>query len=207
MMNISLSRLIATLTVLLVFSGCGSRELLLPRSADNTGSVSFAGNWRMQQDRIAMARQINQAIRQTSGMREEVFRQRRSNSGNGNNPAGSSGGRSRSSGGLVHVFLVNGATLKITQTPSAIFISFDRAVVEEFRFGEHREISTGQVVAQRVSGWDDASYIVETLDRNNMKLTERFSLSADGKVLTRLIVLRDKADREVSVLQTFSRQP
>ena len=55
-------------------------------------------------------------------------------------------------GSLVHVFLEAGKALKITQTADGVFISFDRSIVEEYRFGEKREINVGPVTADRVSG-------------------------------------------------------
>jgi hypothetical protein len=70
----------------------------------------------------------------------------------------------------VYVFLETGAYLKVTQTAHALFVSFDRSVVEEFRFGESRIVSVGEVQAQRVTGWQGDSLTVETLDRNVMKL-------------------------------------
>src|SRR5690606_34674220 len=108
-------------------------------------------------------------------------------------------------GGLVHVFLQHGRQLKITQTQGALFISFDRAVVHEYRFGEQREVRVGPVVAQRVSGWEGESYVVETLDEERMKLTERFRLAAGGERLHRTIVLRARNGESVTIVQEFRR--
>jgi hypothetical protein len=112
----------------------------------------------------------------------------------------------RVSGGLAHVFLKDGRSLKVTQTPSAIFISFDRAVVEEFRFGENREITMGEVIAQRVSGWEGAEYVVETLGPNGMKLTESLRLADERQTLIRTITFRSKEKEAISVVETFARQ-
>jgi hypothetical protein len=112
---------------------------------------------------------------------------------------------SRTRGGLVQVFLQSGRNLKVTQTAHGIFISFDRSVVEEFRFGENREISVGEIVAQRVSGWEGNRYVVETLDRKGMKLTEKLYLSDDGETLHRDIALRDNKNRDVTFQQSFAR--
>lgn len=107
----------------------------------------------------------------------------------------------------MQVFLESGERLKITQTSHGIFISFDRSVVEEFRFGENRKINVGAIEAQRVSGWEGERYVVETLDRKGMKLTEQFFLSEDGETLHRLIVLRNKENGDVTMQQSFSRIP
>ena len=57
-----------------------------------------------------------------------------------------------------------GKSLKVTQTEHGFFVSLDRSVVEEFGFGENRIVTLGPIEAQRVSGWEGATYIVETLD-------------------------------------------
>jgi len=109
------------------------------------------------------------------------------------------------SGGVVHVFLETGELLKITQTADGLFISFDRSIVEEFRFGEHRMISIGEVQAQRVTGWEGQQLIVETLDKHGVKLTDRFQLVDGGQTLRRDITLRSKKKEEQSVTQEFDR--
>ena len=95
--------------------------------------------------------------------------------------------------------------MKITQTDDGLFISFDRSVVEEFRFGEQRMISVGEVQAQRVTGWEGQQLIVETLDNHGVKLSDRFQLIDNGRTLRRDITLRGKNKEEQSVLQEFDR--
>lgn len=108
-------------------------------------------------------------------------------------------------GGLVYVFLETGSALKVTQTEHGLFISFDRSVVEEFRFGENRLVNVGEVEAQRVTGWDGDQLVVETLDKNGMKLTERFQLKDSGRTLQRQITLRSKKLEEETIVQEFDR--
>ena len=108
-------------------------------------------------------------------------------------------------GGLVYVFLETGTALKVTQTAHALFISFDRSVVEEFRFGESRLVSVGEVEAQRVTGWEGTQLVVETLDKNGMKLTERFHLTNGGATLQRQITFRSKKLEEETIVQEFDR--
>lgn len=188
-------RVLIPLLAMLLVGSCGSREVLEPRPAANTAGTSLAGNWQRREQAGEIARQLNRAIRETAGMPDRIVvpfddERRRPQ---------------RSKGGLAHVFLRDGNHLKITQTPYGIFISFDRSVVEEYRFGENRRISLGQVEAQRVSGWDGDDYVVETLGRNGMKMTERLSLSGDGTILTRAIVFRSRNKQEVVVTETFAR--
>lgn len=185
------------LPTLLAVAACGSPEVLPTYAADTPADVDFSGRWSLNEDPEVVSQRLNRAIRQTAGLERDVFVVRRPDDGRR---------QQRSSGGLAHVFVENGEQLKITQTPDGIFISFDRAVVEEFRFGENREISVGQVEAQRVSGWEGPEYVVETLGRNGMKVTERYRLSGDRDTLIRKITFRSKSRQEMTVVETFSRQ-
>jgi hypothetical protein len=106
---------------------------------------------------------------------------------------------------LVNVFVETGNSLKVTQTDFALFVVFDRAVVEEYRFGELREASVGPVLAQRASGWDGASYVIETLDENGVKLTERYRLRDGGQVLERSVRVSKGMQVEVDAVQRFDR--
>lgn len=106
---------------------------------------------------------------------------------------------------LVYVFLETGRTVRITQTASALFMSFDRSVVEEYRFGEHREISVGEVSAERVSGWEGRSYVVETLDRTGTRLIDRYALDDGRSVLRRRMVIRSGDRVHLDLEQVFDR--
>lgn len=189
--------LLLLLAVLL--AGCASREVLIPKSGEPPARVDFSGRWALRTDPDVEQRRLNEAIRRTDGIDSGPILQ----------PADARRDgyllERRDHGGLVHVFLEHGRRLKITQTDSALFISFDRAVVEEFRFGENRKVSVGPVIADRVSGWGGDTYVVETLDENGMKLTERFELAENGDTLRRTIVLRARNHDSVSVVQEFDR--
>lgn len=113
--------------------------------------------------------------------------------------------RDAADGELVRVFLETGQNLKITQTDHGIFVSFDRAVVEEYRFGEHREVNVGAVIADRVSGWDGTSYVVETLDEDGAKLVETYRLDGGGAVLRREIVIERRKKPLLGIAQLFDR--
>jgi hypothetical protein len=199
MRNVFISALLTA-----ALSACGTPEVLAPRSAAVPDNVDLSGLWKMRVESGRDRRRISEAIDKTDGidnrtvMREMINRQRNAEHG----------GRSRSGtkGGLVGVFLETGDSLKITQTPHALFVSFDRAIVEEYRFGENRPISVGQADASRVSGWEGGDYVIETLGEKGMKLTDRYRLSEDGQGLTRLITLRSKDLQEVTIVQQFDRQ-
>lgn len=112
--------------------------------------------------------------------------------------------RARRRGAQVLVFLESGESLKVTQTSHGLFVSFDRAIVEEYRFGENREINIGPVAAQRVSGWDGAGYVIETLDKDGVILSERYSIE-DDTLLRRIRVVVNE-DTTNDLTQTFRRR-
>lgn len=90
----------------------------------------------------------------------------------------------------VHVFLKSGKALKLTQTDSGLFVSFDRSVVEEYRYGENRIISIGEIDAERASGWAENGYVIETLDDDNALLIDTYRLMNEGENLRRTVELR-----------------
>jgi len=120
---------------------------------------------------------------------------------------GISGRRSRpeKDGPSVHVFLETGSRLKITQTSYGLFVSFDRSVVEEYRFREHRRVNVGPIEADRVSGWKDGRYVIQTLDAQGALLTETYALHDDGQQLLRTASIVYKEQETLSLLQVFDR--
>ena len=105
----------------------------------------------------------------------------------------------------VSVFLEMGSSLKVTQTGSGLFFSFDRSVVEEYRFGENREVAVGAIKAQRASGWEDNAYVIETLDNDGAKLIESWRLQQQGSVLQRSTIIWDHGDKKLALEQNFDR--
>ena len=118
----------------------------------------------------------------------------------------SAGGRSRSRDSAVHVFLESGANLKVTQTDYGLFFSFDRAIVEEYNFGENRLVSVGPITAQRVAGWDGPTFVIETMDSRGNILTESWSLEGSGQVLVRKLRISEGAETGWSSRQVFDRE-
>ena len=177
---------------------CAAREVLTPKSGVAPAGVDLSGTWRLRRDESDGQRRINEAIRRTDGVNDKIILRPLETRNEGSRSARPR----RNPGGLVHVFLENGSTLKITQTAGGMFLSFDRAVVVEYRFGENRQVQVGPVVAARVSGWEGQEYVAETLDENRMKLTERFSL-INKHTLQRTIVFRSKNNEEETLVQTF----
>ncbi len=118
----------------------------------------------------------------------------------------SSGASRRATDELVYVFVRTGADLKLTQTAHGLFVSFDRAVVEEYRFGEKRIVNVGPVQAKRVSGWEGRRYVVETLDENDATLREEYWLGNGGDVLYRRARIIQNEQVLLDVEQQFRRK-
>lgn len=189
-------------TILLCLVGCSTPEVLVSRDGTVPPGVDLSGNWNIRTDLRANQAEVRDAIRLTDGIKDDQLFRRQSRQSTNPGQRGRSGSVK---GGLVYVFLELGESLKLTQTTDGLFISFDRSVVEEYRFGENRMVSIGEVQAQRVTGWDGDTLVIETLDRNRMKLTEKFRLQDNGATLERTIIFRSKAQDEAVVVQTFDR--
>jgi len=105
----------------------------------------------------------------------------------------------------VYVFMESGTALKITQTEYGLFVSFDRAIVEEFTFGENRMVSMGPIEAQRVSGWEGTIFVVETMDDRGALLTETWTLGTGGSELIREIRIVDNGKELYATRRVFDR--
>ena len=177
----------------LLLAGCAGLEPLPPRPAGNPAQVDLTGLWEL---RGAPPRRVEQEQTIRVPSRLETTRsqgQRRSS-------------RSRPAGSSVHVFVTSGRTVKVSQTDYALFFSYDRAIVREFNFGENRRVNVGPIVAQRVSGWDGETFVVETMDESGAVLTESWFLEEGGDVLVRVISIADGDEPAHQSRQVFDRQ-
>jgi len=177
-----------SLLICLVLVGCTSRPELPSRDAGNPAGIDLSGNWLLRSGPTwgdARAGEFDEG----EALPQEVTGRRQQT-------AGRSSRRSRSKGPSVYVFIETGKALKITQTEHGLFVSFDRAIVEEFTFGENRVVSLGPIEAQRVSGWDAGVFVVETLDDRGALLVETWTLNADGNELVRKVRIVD-GDKEL----------
>ena len=194
-----MSRIIGTLALLsLALAGCAGSAAprLTPVGDAIPGGVSLAGRWQLRAGDDDSERRIREAEQRTGGGLEDVVA-----------PARRDYSRSRrgADGPSVYVFLRTGNKLRVTQTPYGLFISFDRSVVEEYRFREHRLVSVGPIEADRVSGWADGKYVVRTLDNEGALLEETYALEAGGDLLVRTVTVTYRKDTVLSLRQAYDR--
>lgn len=185
--------------VLVLLTSCASREVLEPIDGTVPSGIDLSGNWSIRDPSAADQRRVDDAIRKTDGMKDSDF------SANSKSSGSRQSNSRKKKGGLVHVFLESGTALKVTQTEHGVFVSFDRSVVEEYRFGENRMINVGEIEAQRVTGWKDDRLVIETLDKNRMKLTENYRVIDGGQTLQRTIIFRSKELQEETIVLEFDR--
>jgi len=182
------------LAALAILSACVAREQLVAKSAAVPAGIDLSGQWQLHVDSQDTVKRISDAEIKAAGGGEKLIPK------SGRRSKGSS-----SKGTLVHVFLETGMSLKVTQTDFGLFISFDRAIVEEYGFGEKRSISVGPILADRVSGWQGNRYVIETLDEDGAKLSETYRLHDNGSQLIRTIIIVYRDARLIDLQQVFDR--
>lgn len=180
--------------VVITITACATAEVLLPRSGEVPPGMDFSGRWELRDPDRESIRRLDDA---TAGIPHDILKESKRTSNDKSSKA--------SQGTAVYVFLEAGINLKITQTEFAIFVSFDRSIVEEYRFGENRVVRVGPIGAARVSGWDGNEYVIETLDEDGAKLTERYRLEDNDSRLVRRIVLRVKKEQTLDIEQIYVR--
>ena len=194
--------------VFVLLAGCASTSepQLTPGARAPDPAVDLSGYWSLRDPESDML--ILYSQRGFIGPRsaQQVMRITREMRASGRTVRGAprSGGRNeRDRAALAQVFLETGSKIKITQTDEGMFISYDRSIVEEYLFGEHRLATVGPVAAERASGWDADAYVVETLDEDRVLLRERWYL--DGDTLRRDVKFLEKEEVVYSVTQVFDR--
>ncbi len=173
------------------------------RLADKARSVpagvDLSGQWRLRADAGDTLQRIEQAERDAAGGQYIVIPKAGSTRTAPRRPP------KAEKGSRVHVFLESSDNVKLTQTADGMFISYGRSIVEEYRFGEHRVATVGPIAAERVSGWDGESFVVETLDGDGAQLTETWSLQRDGAELKRQVRVTFENRTTLDVTQMFDR--
>lgn len=172
----------------LALAACASRPALEPRPGGNPEQVDLSGDWVLRTgDELPVS--TEETIRVPKSLTRRQVETQRTRPGR------------RSREASVYLFLESGKVLKVTQTDYGLFFSFDRAVVEEYNFGENRVVTIGPVRAQRVSGWEGRSFVIETLDEGGHVMTERWQL--ENGTLLRDIAIAKGDDTSFSQQQVF----
>lgn len=179
--------------VALLFAACGAEPVLEPLGGGNPEGVDLSGDWALR----------GGSERPDSVEQTIVIPRRGSRNSQFQEPVAGPDRRTRDL--AVHVFIESGNALKISQTAYGVFISYDRAVVEEYNFGENRRVSVGPIEAQRVSGWVGSDFVVETLDEEGNVLRESWRLEERGDVLVRDLSIMRREEQTFALRQVFDR--
>ena len=185
-----MTRLTLTLIAFLAITACSSIPPLEPRRGGNPEQVDLSGDWVLRADDAPEVVHEKTIRVPEAASRRRIYQQRRQSS-------------RRSTGPSVHLFLESGTVLNVTQTDFGLFFSFDRAIVEEYNFGEHRDVAIGPIEARRVSGWEGRQFVVDTMDKQGNVLTERWEL--DGDTLVREITVSKGENVSLNRRQVFDR--
>jgi len=183
------------LTFLILLMSCSTNESLVNYNQNPEELINLEGSWEYtakhdaQKDLDAV---INRIIGKNS--KKNIF----SSSANQKN--------NRNSDYVAHLFLRDAKRIKITQTRFAIYIDFNRSIVEEYKNNRVEIIELGEVKAQRSSGWQNDLYLIDTLDDRGMKITETYSLVNQDKNLQRQVIIRDKNANEVIFRRLYVRK-
>lgn len=172
--------------------GCTAPEKLAPKAAAVPVGLDLSGQWRLRPASQETQRRIDAAERKATGGDQSLIPTSREDRN-----------RRRSDDMQVHIFLESGKALKLTQTDHGLFVSFDRSVVEEYRFGEQRTVNVGPVEAERVSGWEGSTYVIETRGKEGAMLVESYRL--DGDSLIRSVRITNGNEVVLDVEQHFDR--
>lgn len=170
---------------------CAGTPPLPPRSGGNPEQVDLSGQWTLR-GQTGLPRNDERTIRIPPRLERSSNQRRRS--------------ASRGDGASLHVFLTSGRELKITQTVYALFLSFDRAIVREYNFGENRTENVGPIEVQRVSGWDGQVFMIESQAADGDILTEAWSLTDNGAVLVRDVSVSKGEETSFATRQVFDRR-
>ena len=190
----NMSKTIVMVLATIIVAGCAANPQLAPRPAGNPLQVDLSGRWVLRNgDEPGASGPQTIRIPPPGGIDRPMYERPRVR-------------KSRSDGSALRVFLQSGDRLKVTQTDYGLFFSFDRAIVEEYNFGENRKVSVGPIEAQRVSGWEGRAFVAETMDEDGNVLTELWRLEEDGSLLVRDISIGNEAAVEFSVQQVFVRR-
>ncbi len=185
---------------LIFLTACASNEALNKLPIKSETEINISGRWIFVGDYQSNQKKINKAIDRSSGI---IYRRIKTT---GVFSEVQDTRPKKNAWGVAHLFFKNAKILRITQTDYALYIDFNRSIVEEYNFGELKKITIGNVSASRSSGWNGIQYQIDTLDDHGMKITEKYTISDDINTLRRSIVFRDKNLHDTEIIQNFKRE-
>ncbi len=178
-----------TIVCLTLLAGCASSLKLPSPSGAFPSEIEFEGDWRrvesreedqMEPDRLNLPTSREATSRRTSGPRAKPGRK-------------------------VRAFLEYGRQLRVTQLDTAVLISFDRSIVREYRYGEHRMTNVGPIVAERTTGFNGDVLEITTLDDAGGLMKESWRVRRNGRQLERRVtIVKGKRDL-YSLRETYVR--
>jgi preprotein translocase subunit SecF len=182
------------LFLMALVAGCAAPDPLPAKSAVVPVGLDLSGQWQLRSESTDSNREIQDVRQEFSGEQESLI------------PKSTKKRSKRNSDDVqVHVFLEAGASIKLTQTEHGLFVSFDRAIVEEYRFGEQRMVNVGAIFAERVSGWENGAYVIVTRGKEGGMLVESYRL-ADADTMVRTVRINTKDETRLDIEQTFDRR-
>ncbi|MEC9415712.1 MAG: hypothetical protein VYC67_03870 [Pseudomonadota bacterium] len=185
---------------LMLVTACSSNEVLNKLPANSDTKINISGRWVFDGDYLSNEMKINKTIDQSSGI---IYQRIKTT---GVFPEAQAARPKKNAWGVAHLFFKNAKVLRITQTDYALYVDFNRSIVEEYNFGELKNVTIGKVSASRSSGWFSNQFQIDTLDSHGMKITEKYTISGDMNTLTRNIIFRDKNFNNSEIVQNFKRE-
>lgn len=184
MINVLSRKVYFTPFVALLLCACSAAPVLISKSATLPSDVDLSGYWTLRSgpDALRLPRdgeQMEPIVATTRATRR----------------------KRRGQDVPVRVFLQYGENLKVTQTLYGIFISYDRSIVDEYTFGENREITVGPIEARRVSGWESESFVIETLDESRNRLIEQWRIQSSNDSASDGGQSKDALVRQVRIVE------
>ncbi|MEM6513985.1 MAG: hypothetical protein AAF660_13310 [Pseudomonadota bacterium] len=178
-----------SLVMICLLAGCAAGLQLPSPSRDFPDDVSFAGDWKRSEFR-----------------EQDEMEPDRLNLPSTREPTPSVSNTRARPGRKVRSFLEFGRELRITQLDTAILISFDRALVREYRFGEHRMTNVGPIVAERTTGFRGKVLEIVTQDDDGAVMTESWRLQRSDRQLERSVVIVKGNKQLYRLRETYRRE-
>ena len=97
-------------------------------------------------------------------------------------------------------------TLVIEQSPDKLRMKYGDRDSTYHGFDTTRYVQFAGQDAERLSGWQNQDFLIETSNEQGMKITERFALSEDGQQMTHTIEINaERLPSAVSITRVFDR--